>query len=618
MPITGEEQRFDFTRRVTIETPEHVVLELELAGVGSRLAAAVIDTLLQAAGLLLVLFIVGLATLGGVSILGSTAVGWAGAVMIAVWFALSWGYFTLFEGLWGGRTPGKQRMGLRVVMDTGHPLTFRAAAVRNLLRVVDAQPLNSYLVGAPFVLLQRHNRRLGDLVAGTIVVYDRPAEAKLASGIGQPTVDNLLNLGPPLLDDDEFRLLDRVVTRLDELDEGTRRRLIPQLAERLARHGGWDGRRPESFLLEMFQLELARRQARTAGRKTGERSVALGTAERFVALRQAAWEAFREEASALERRGLATLPGDAITSFARRYRAVTADLARARTYRVDPRTIAYLERVVHVGHNAVYGLRGVRRLPLRDLLLTQLPAAVYRQRRLILLAAALFILPATVGYALIRERPEIAEEILPAVMLDRAESGAYAMESGRGYAQAPSPYLPTLASGIIANNLQVAFAAFAFGVTAGIGTAVVLMFNGLFFGAVLGLFSNYGIVGWILTFVAGHGVLELSAIFIAGGAGLLIGRGIVAPGDLTRRDAVVVFGREAIRLVGSAASLLLVAGVIEGFLSASDAPAPLKFGVSAASGALLVLYFLAGRAAGHAQDESGAGAASKVLRSATT
>src|SRR5205809_310921 len=142
-------------------------------------------------------------------------------------------------------------------------------------------------------------------------------------------------------------------------------------------------------------------------------------------------------------------------------------------------------------------------------------------------------------------------------------------------------YLPVVASRIITNNVQVAFFAFAFGITAGIGTLLLLTLNGLFFGAVLGLFANYGLAGWLLTFVAGHGVLELTAIFIAGGAGLLVARGLIAPGDLTRRDALVLAGRRAARLVAAAVLLLCLAGTIEGLLSASDAAPAYKFAVSA-------------------------------------
>src|SRR3989449_10507218 len=98
-------------------------------------------------------------------------------------------------------------------------------------------------------------------------------------------------------------------------------------------------------------------------------------------------------------------------------------------------------------------------------------------------------------------------------------------------------YLPVVASRIITNNVQVAFFAFAFGITAGIGTLLLLTLNGLFFGAVLGLFSKYGLAGWLLTFVAGHGVLELTAIFIARGARAPVAPGLNAPGDHTPRGA---------------------------------------------------------------------------------
>ena len=214
-----------------------------------------------------------------------------------------------------------------------------------------------------------------------------------------------------------------------------------------------------------------------------------------------------------------------------------------------------------------------------------------------LAACLLFALPAATGYLLLRERPAVAAEVLPAVVLDRAAAAASDRAAGTGYAQMPSLYLPLVATSIIANNIQVAFAAFAFGITAGVGTLLVLVFNGLSFGAVLGLFANHAAAGFLLTFVAGHGVLELTAIFIAGGGGLRVARALIAPGDLTRRDALVVQGRAAIRMVAAAACLLVLAGTIEGFLSASDAPVAVKLSVSAASAVLLVLLYEAGRGA---------------------
>ena len=602
---TREPTTLLLSKRISVETPEHVILELELAGMGSRMAAGMLDLLLLVFLLLLISVVLAAAD-AYVAWFGN----WAGAGLIFLWFTAFWGYFTLFEALSGGRTPGKRRLGIRVVMDTGHPLTFQAALVRNLIRLVDLQPFGTYGVGLLFVFFNRHHRRLGDAVAGTIVVRDRPQDLTLSSIVAD--VPEELDAGPPILSDEEFRLLDQLVARLNDLEPAIRARLTAELAQRFTHRlapEDWlseDDRearrrrsssRSEQLLIRLHDDETIRRTARAATRRSGGGRNTTGTAQRFVASRQQAWEGFRNRALHLEKSGIRTLSGEDLIAFAAEYRTAAADLARARTYAVDQRVVAYLERIVGAGHNTLYGLRGVRRFPIGRLLLQELPAATYRARFYVILACLLFLLPGIVGYVLVRERPQVVHEVLPDGMIARAESGAYQRETGRGYAQTPSPYLPLVASSIITNNIQVAFGAFAFGVTAGVGTVVVLVFNGLFFGAVLAMFANYGLTSWILTFVAGHGVLELTAIFIAGAAGLLIGRAILAPGDLARRDALVINGRLAIKLVGASGCLLLLAGVIEGFLSASGAVPALKLGVSAASLVLVGLYFEAGRRA---------------------
>src|SRR5213076_3552008 len=125
----------------------------------------------------------------------------AAVVLVLTVFLLFWGYFLLFEALNGGRTPGKRLMGIRVVMDTGHPLTFTAAAVRNLVRIVDMQPVLTYLVGLGFVLFHPQNKRLGDIVAGTVVVRDRPENLHLASAAADRAPE-ALETGPPELADE--------------------------------------------------------------------------------------------------------------------------------------------------------------------------------------------------------------------------------------------------------------------------------------------------------------------------------------------------------------------------------------------------------------------------------
>ncbi len=161
----------DFRDKLTIETPEQTVLEFEVAGIGSRFLALAYDTLLQiliGIGLLVIMVIV------GVSMPDAAKTGiWFFALIVLAYFVLYFGYFTLFEVMWNGQTPGKKKEGLRVIKDSGRPITPSEAVGRNLMRIVDQLPA-FYAVGIGSVLLSRQNKRLGDFVAGTIVVHEKP------------------------------------------------------------------------------------------------------------------------------------------------------------------------------------------------------------------------------------------------------------------------------------------------------------------------------------------------------------------------------------------------------------------------------------------------------------
>jgi uncharacterized membrane protein SpoIIM required for sporulation len=147
-----------------------------------------------------------------------------------------------------------------------------------------------------------------------------------------------------------------------------------------------------------------------------------------------------------------------------------------------------------------------------------------------------------------------------------------------------------MASLIISNNIRVAFMCFAGGVVFGVGALVLLAVNGLSIGAASGHFANAGLLGYLWTFVIGHGLLELFSIWVAGAAGFLLGRALILPGALPRGDALILAGRLAMRLLGAVVVLLLLAGLIEGFISAGTASLPARLGVSAGSVLFLVLY----------------------------
>ena len=588
----------DLRQRHGVETPEHVDVHFELAGIGSRLAAALLDLLFM----LLALLMLALVFDAVVGQTGKTARGWLAALMLLLVFFLVWGYFTLFEALNGGRTPGKQALGIRVVMDTGRPITPAAAVVRNLVRILDTYFVPPLLPALLTIFLHRSNKRPGDIAAGTIVVRDRPTDwtlgrgAALQTGAATQPADEPLETGPPQLSEQEFRLLDRFLGRLNELAPEVQVRITADFVRRFEGRIPRRNADPEAYLVTVFAEEQRKRRSRFAARPqagaAGRMSV---PAERFVEKKRSGWESFRETALRMERSGVGALSAGEIPAFAAQYREVAADLARARTYQVDPRVIDYLERVVSAGHNALYRARGKEHTPLLHYILYDFPAAVVASWQYVLLAFLLFTIPATVGYVMIRERPSLAEEIVPPVMVRRAEQAAERTAEGRGYAEAPGEERPVIAAAIITNNIQVSFGVFVGGMTGGLLTAWLLFANGMMLGLGLGLFKNYNALSYLVTFVVGHGVLELTAIFISAGAGFRLAKALIAPGDRTRKDALVLEGRIAARMLGAVVTLLAIAGTIEGLLSTSDASAVWKYGVSALTVVFLFLYLLSGR-----------------------
>jgi uncharacterized membrane protein SpoIIM required for sporulation/uncharacterized RDD family membrane protein YckC len=582
---------FDLRQEHGVETPEHVEVRLDLAGVGSRTAAALLDlVLLFLSSLLLNLVLGQLWANRGESVLA----GWGVALLLLINAFLFLGYFAICEAVTGGRTPGKQALGIRTVMDTGKRITPTAAVVRAVLLLVD---VFFFAVGLFLMAVHRSNKRLGDMAAGTIVVRDRPVDwspvASLPSDLDADT--EAVDAGPPLLSNEEFRLLDQFLARAHELDPAVRARMRHELVRRFEDRAPRRDVAADAYLVDVLVEEQRRRRGRFATRaRAGVAGRTTVTAERFASRRRAAWSAFDALARRVERGGVGSLPPQEIPPFAARYREVTADLARARTYGLDPGVIAYLEGLVSAGHNALYRGRGRRRTALSHYLLRDFPAAVVSSWRHVVAAFLLFIVPAAIGFTLIRERPELTESLEHPVMIDRAERAAAEERSGRGYAQAEAADRPAMSAFIMSNNIRVSFNALAGGMLAGVLTVLVLVVNGFQLGVSFGVFANHGAAHHLATFIVGHGVLELTAIFISAGAGFRLAGAIIAPGDRTRKDALVVEGMVAARMIGAVATLLVLAGLIEGLLSASDASPVWKFGVGGTTAGLLVLYFANG------------------------
>src|SRR6267378_2672161 len=176
--------------------------------------------------------------IGGGTIIGSMssapgmARSWLSAGMIILTFCFLWGYFTLFEALNGGRTPGKQALGIRVVMDTGRSITLAAAVVRNLVRFIDCYFPVPFAPALISMFLHPSNKRPGDMAAGTIVVRDHPTDWSLGTPVPAEETAEPLEAGPPELSEEEFRLLDRFLGRINDLTPEVLVRITTDLVRR--------------------------------------------------------------------------------------------------------------------------------------------------------------------------------------------------------------------------------------------------------------------------------------------------------------------------------------------------------------------------------------------------
>ena len=595
-PTTPQHHADPLDLMLEVETPEQIAFSYSVAGIGSRGAAAVLDLLICTGvliGLSIALFLLAVSIVGHQHArVGDGA--WVVALYLLVEFAIVWGYYVLFEGLWDGQTPGKRLMRLRVVRDGGYSVTFAASAVRNLLRFVDIMPLPLYLVGIVSASLTAARKRLGDLAAGTFVVKETRAEPMPVTrrGSGDSARASIVTTR---LSDDEYAVLELYVQRRAQLDAERRRAIAAQLGTRFAAYMDAAGRAaPVAGLIRLYESERDARASGVAGRSdTGARR----EQHAIVALGLKRWNDFARALDDAQRTGLRAMKPEDVSQLVAQYREITTDLARLQTAARGRSSDAlfYLSRLVARGHNLLYGaerqsLRGVTRYMTRTV-----PREVRRSWRQIALAASFLFGPAIVSYVAVVHDPAVAARLLPDEMLSRANTGAAREKRGEGYVTISEMERPIMASAIISNNVQVTYVTFAMGITAGIGTIFLLVMNGVSIGAGVGLFAARGIAHLILAFIAPHGVLELSAICIAAGGGLLIAQAMLLPADRTRRDALVENGRRAIALIACSTLFLICAGTLEGLVSPRVWPMEWKLSISAATAVALVAYLSLGR-----------------------
>jgi uncharacterized membrane protein SpoIIM required for sporulation len=304
----------------------------------------------------------------------------------------------------------------------------------------------------------------------------------------------------------------------------------------------------------------------------------------FVEDRRAVWLRL-EKACRDGRRGLTRMTGPAIQELKTAYLVTSADLSEVQTRYRDRELAAYLSGLLATASSALYSSQPRTVRGLVRVFGARYRRAVYDTRPFILVAAATMVLAMVATYFWVVSSPDAQNGILPsqARTAIRQAGGRSPDLLGRG---------PELSSLIFFNNARVALLSFALGITFGAGTLFVLASNGFVLGALGGGYAALGRFGSFLALVVPHGLLELTAICIAAGAGLRIGWAIIEPGDRPRSRALAGESTEAVIAVVGAIPAFLAAALIEGFVTGTAVPNSVEMGLGLAAEAVYIAFLL--------------------------
>jgi uncharacterized membrane protein SpoIIM required for sporulation len=312
--------------------------------------------------------------------------------------------------------------------------------------------------------------------------------------------------------------------------------------------------------------------------------------DRFIVRNAGTWQRLEQLSRQTRSRGQQLNPAE-VDELVALYQRTAAQLSYARSYFDDPGLTARLTALVATASAAIYRAPRVSRHAIARFFTETFPAAVWLSRRFVLAAAAVMFVPAIAMGAWTATSPKALDVAVPKEEQDAIlESRFEDYYSSRPAAE--------FAAQVQVNNIQVSLLAFAGGVLAGLGTVLILFQNGVSIGVMGGLFVHAHQAGKFFGLILPHGLLELTAITIAGGAGLRLGWAIIAPGDRRRGEALAEEGRRCIVIVIGLALCFVVAGTIEAFVTPSDLPTLLRVGVGVLVEAAFIAYVVSrGRAA---------------------
>ncbi len=290
--------------------------------------------------------------------------------------------------------------------------------------------------------------------------------------------------------------------------------------------------------------------------------------DRFIARNQTSWNRLQE----LTRRSRRSMTPDEVEELVQLYQRTSAQLSYARTERADPALIARLTRLVAAALGMLYATRSRSAAGFARFFTTSFPAAVWHNRRFVVVAALLLFVPAIVMGAWLATSDEALNASGPDAVRE-----AYVQDDFEAYYR--SAPAGQFAAEVTVNNIQVSILAFAAGALLCIPTAYILAANGAQVGLAAGMFAAAGEQPKFYGLILPHGALELSAVIVAGGAGLAIGWAIIAPGDRRRGEALADEGRRAAAIVVGLVLAFILAGTIEAFVTPSTLPTPARVGI---------------------------------------
>lgn len=280
--------------------------------------------------------------------------------------------------------------------------------------------------------------------------------------------------------------------------------------------------------------------------------------EQFIEKNSSSWSEFKNLTDLINRKGIKHLDSKQIKHYLYLFRQSSHQLAYARTHYPGSEVIPYINSLVANSHNHIYSVKKYDFSEVSNFFKFALPYNIKKYKHYILIATIVFLLGFSLSWLLVANNPQSATYFMPQEMVENIN---WDMDASTEWDY------PVMSSYIMTNNISVAFKAFVLGITLGIGSIYILFFNGALLGALTGLVYHYGnpIRYWSL--ILPHGILELTAIFIAGGAGLMLAQSILIPREYSRKHSIIRAAKEATSLMLGVIIFLIIAGIIEGFFT---------------------------------------------------